>query len=137
MRLTNWRNRLEMYLAEMRRAKIAPGRVDCALFAAGGVKAVTGVDPAAEWRGHYRSFEAGLRLVRKAGFIDHIDAARYKFRSAPVAKATLGDLAVVPTPDGDALGIVAGRGDVVMVLRLAGGLGTVDLLAATEILEVR
>lgn len=101
-----WQPRLVAYLAEVGRADFAYGRNDCALFAAGAVQAMTGEDFAAEWRGRYTTLRGGLRLLRAAGHSDHVALAAAHF--PPVSRPRPGDLAVVQTADGPALGIVQG-----------------------------
>lgn len=133
MRSDKWAVVLSQYLGEVARTPFAYGRNDCALFAAGAVKAMTGVDPAAAWRGRYRTLRGGLRILRADGHDDHIAAAAALLPEVAVAMAQPGDLAVVPTPDGLALGVVQGRA--IYVLR-PDGLGLVDLLSATRAFRV-
>lgn len=109
-----WMGRLAAYVETVRREPFAYGRNDCALFVAGCVEAMTGEDPAAEMRGRYTTLTGGLRKVRQAGYIDHIDWLRALFdevtdrgRPAPHL-AQVGDIAVVQTDDGPALGLVQG-----------------------------
>lgn len=126
-RTTDWRTRLIAYLADSHAAPFRPGRHDCALFAAGAVAAMTGVDLAAHWRGRYRTLRGGLRVLRADGYADHVALADAHFEVCPVAMARAGDLAAVPGPQGLALGVVQGAR--VYVLRPE-GLATVDLLTA-------
>lgn len=133
MRLYNWESRLADYLRRVAREDFAWGRHDCALFAAGGVEAVTGEDPAAAWRGRYATRADGLRLIREAGFADHIDAATRLFPAVPRDQVLPADLAVVAQDD-PALGLV--QGALVYVLT-PGGLGLVPIEAARLILGVR
>ncbi|ARJ70082.1 DUF6950 family protein [Paracoccus contaminans] len=136
MRLYNWEARLSSYLARASREQFAWGRHDCALFAAGGVEAVTGHDPAAKWRGRYGTRAEGLRLMRAAGFVDHIDAAVQSHPPVPRGQAMPADLAIVQTDDDRALGIV--QGELVYVLPASGrGLGLVSIDRAGTILGVR
>lgn len=104
-RRTDWHQRLCTFLAETADRPFAPGRHDCALFAAGAVKAVTGRDPARGWRG-YRTVARGQVRLRQAGFEDHVALARSLFPQT--AQPMPGDLAVIETPDGPALGVVQG-----------------------------
>jgi hypothetical protein len=83
-----------------------PGRHDCALFAAGWVKIVTGRDLARGWRGRYRSLRQGQRLLEAAGHADHVALAAANLPEIPPAFAQPGDLAVL---EAEALGIVAGE----------------------------
>lgn len=109
-RLPDWRSRLIDYLADAARSPFEEGQYDCALFFAGGVQAMTGVDHAEAYRGRYSTTKGGLRILRKDGFDDHIALAAHYLPEKPVAFAAEGDGAVIPTPDGPALGIVQGEG---------------------------
>jgi len=103
-RVIGWQARLVTYMADCRARPFAPGRHDCALFAAGAVQAMTGHDPAATWRGRYQTQAGGLRLLRRAGHDDHIVLAATLFAEIPVMVAGPGDLAVIETEDSPALG---------------------------------
>lgn len=128
MRFPDWRPRLVAYMARVAPLPFRPGVHDCALFVAGAVAAMTGTDPARGWRGCYTTLRGGLRVLRRAGFADHVALVASRHRAKPVAMAQVGDIAVVPAPDGSALGIVQGAG--VYVLRPE-GLAVVPLTAAT------
>ncbi len=135
MRLVNWESRLMAYIAGVARTGFAFGQHDCALFAAGGVEAVTGDDPAHAWRGRYVSQAGGIRRLRRSGHDDHIAAARALFPKLHPSGAMLGDLAVVPSGDGlGAIGIV--QGEMIYVLR-PDGLGLLPASAGTIFLGVR
>lgn len=129
----SWRTRLGAYLADAARTPFVEGRHDCALFAAGAVLAMTGKDPAARFRGRYRTTKGGLRVLRRAGYHDHLALAEAHFEEVPPAFARVGDLAAVPGADGPALGVV--QGERIYVLRPE-GLGSVSLLQATRALRV-
>jgi hypothetical protein len=132
-RHVDWRPRLVAYLAEIARQPFAPGRNDCALFLAGGVLAMTGEDFAAPFRGRYTTPRGGLRVLRKAGFEDHVALAAHHLSERPVASAREGDGAVIPTRDGPALGIVQGAG----IYGLGpDGLVISPLLSAERVFEV-
>ena len=130
----DWLQRLNDFLAVARGRAYAPGQHDCALFAAGAVAAMTGVDLAAEWRGRYRTLRSGQRALRAAGYTDHVEFVAAHFEAIPVALAGVGDLAVIRTDDGAALGVVTGP--LVAVLRPDQGLGFVSLLAAERAFRV-
>ena len=107
------------YAADAGRRAFRPGRHDCALFAAGWVKRVTGQDFARGWRSTYRSLKRGQQLLTEAGFADHVAYAATHLPEIPPAFAQVGDLAVL----GDqAFGIVAG--EMIYCLR-SDGLGLV------------
>lgn len=136
MRLPDWRARLTAYVLASWSRPIEPGVFDCMLFGAGGVEAVTGVDLAADWRGRYTTITGGFRILKKAGYEDHIALVDAQLRRIPRAQAVVGDLAAVPGEDGAAaLGIV--QGALVYVLGSAPGLALVSLESAISCWEVR
>ena len=94
------------YAAEASARSFRPGRHDCALFAAGWVKQVTGQDFARGWRSTYRSLRRGQQLLEEAGYTDHVALAAAHLPEIAPAFAQVGDLAVL---DDQALGIVAGE----------------------------
>lgn len=108
-RLPDWRARLAAYVAPLWRTPFQPGQLDCGLFAAGAVEAVTGVDLAGELRGAYATVEDGMRLLAaRDGVRDPVEKARQRFPRIPVAQAQVGDLVALALPDGPALGVVCG-----------------------------
>lgn len=133
-RYPDWRARLTAYLAAGAREPFAYGRHDCALFAAGAVAAMTGIDLAAPFRGRYRSLRGGLRVMRAAGYADHVALAAAHLPACDPARALPGDLAVFDTPDGRALGVVQGPG--VYVLGPSGALSIMPRTAASGALTV-
>lgn len=133
-RLQDWKPRLLAFIAETAPRPLVYGQHDCALFAAGAVQAMCGVDLAAVWRGHYTTRLGGIRALRKAGFRDHIDLVERQFAAVPAAQARAGDLAVVAGDDGPALGLV--QGQMIYVLRPIGGLGLVPVAQAEKVFRV-
>ena len=132
-RLPDWQVRLVRHLCGAASAPFVPGRNDCALFAAAGVQAMTGCDLAAGWRGRYRTIRGGLRMLRRAGYADHLALVAAHFAQVAPAYAAPGDLAAVPGPDGMSLGIVQGAGIYVLT---PGGLATVSRLTAIAAWQV-
>lgn len=132
-RRPDWRARLIAYLARAAREPFAEGRHDCALFLAGGVEAMTGVDYAAPYRGRYTTTRGGLRLLRRAGFADHVALAARHLPECPPAFAAEGDGAAVETPEGPALGIVQGEG---VYVPGPAGLAVVPLTTAARAFRV-
>lgn len=129
-RLPYWQVRLTDWLTATARLPFRPGRHDCALFAAGAVRAMTGVDMARGFRG-YRTLAEGKRFLRAKGFGDHIALAASVFPISTTPHP--GDLAVVATPDGPALGVVQGRA-VYVVAPVGWSLAPLD--AAVQFFEV-
>ena len=110
MRLPDWKTHLIAYLSDAARKPYRPGVHDCALFSAGAVLAMTGVDFADGWRGRYTTLTGGLRVLRRAGFVDHVDLAAKHFEEVHPAFAHPGDLAVIASPLGPVLGVLQGEG---------------------------
>lgn len=129
-RFPDWQQRLTAYLHGIARLPLEYGRHDCALFAAGAVLAMTGVDFAADWRGRYTTRRGGLRIMRRSGYHDHVAFVRATFPPVAVAMALPGDLAVLDGADGPSLGVV--QGPSVYVLHPAGHLGVMPLTEAVE-----
>lgn len=129
----NWQASLTDYAASVAAMPFDPATHHCAFFAAGAVRAMTGVDLAAKWRGRTKTVAAGLRALRRAGFDDHVALVAAHFDEVPPAFAQVGDIAVLATEGQPALGIVAGP--VVYVLH-PHGLGTVPLTDAQRAFRV-
>lgn len=132
-RFPDWRTRLVAYLAESVRKPFQEGEHDCALFLAGGVHAMTGVDYAAPYRGRYTTTRGGLRVLRKDGFRDHVALAAHHLAEKPVAFAREGDAAVVPVEPFGALGIVQGEGVYVLTEHRLAVLPLTSALRAFEV----
>lgn len=130
-RLQDWRSRLAAWLATIAREPFAYGSHDCALFAAGAIEALTGEDAAQDWRGKYSTLQGGLKLLRRSGYADHLHLAKARFPLTQNPRA--GDLALVPVPDGVALGVVQGA---LVYVPANVGWGLVPREAAIEFLEV-
>lgn len=77
------------------------GTFDCLLYPAGWVRLVTGLDPAAGWRGRYRTAIGAARLLRREGGLLAI-ARQGMTGFAETAHAVRGDVGVVrlETADG-------------------------------------
>lgn len=67
IRAPDWEDRLSTYLDRVSQEPFAWGSHDCALFAASAVKAMSGVDPAAAFRGQYDTREGSALALREIG----------------------------------------------------------------------
>ncbi|MDR5655368.1 DUF6950 family protein [Ruixingdingia sedimenti] len=133
-RLPDWQVRLRRWLTGAAGRPIVPGQWDCCLFAAGAVEAQTGVDLAADWRGRYSTFAGGRRILRRAGYADHVALIAAHLPEAPVNMALPGDIAIVPGEEGDAGGVVQGAG--VYVLSRSGRLGVVPMTPTLRLFKL-
>lgn len=104
MRVADWERRLHDYLVDHAGARFVWGELDCCLFAAGAVEAITGVDPMPEYRGAYDSEEtakSALKTIGKGTLTKTIDA---NFKRVPVAFVHRGDVVMA----GGMLGVCIG-----------------------------
>lgn len=108
-RYEDWPARLVGVIDAAAGKPFAWGEHDCCLFACDCIKAMTGEDPAAPFRGKYRSRGEAVRALRDyAGTLE--DVARQiaeEYDAPPITegRAFRGDLALVETVLGDALAI--------------------------------
>lgn len=114
-RFDDWPERLHVFIESRRRTLFAWGSHDCALFACDGVLAITGVDLASTMRGRY-SDEASARgaITEEMGdeatledLAEGIATARFLDEIA-VALAGRGDVVLMDSPAGPALGLCVG-----------------------------
>ena len=134
-RLPDWRARLADYLETVARAPFRPGRHDCALFVAGGIRAMTGHDPAAAFRGRYRTLAEGHALLEAEG-LDLVALAESLLPEVPPIMAWPGDVAILRDQAGaPAFGLV--QGALIYVLHPGeAGLGLAPLTQAERAFRV-
>lgn len=106
-RYPDWEMRLAAYLEPLRDQPFKWGTNDCAMFAGGAVKAMTGFDPMHGLRG-YRSEAAAERVVQERGKGTLIRTVNSMFARVPVGMAHRGDLVLV---DG---GLALAMGDIAL-----------------------
>lgn len=102
-RLPDWQARLTAALMDKRHA---PG--NCAEFAADMCLAMTGIDHAAAFRGRYSTINGGLRVLRKAGYSDHVDFVQKNFEEKLLVDVVPGDIVILDGDDGPTVGVVQG-----------------------------
>jgi len=85
-----------------------PGRVDCANYAHGWYKLVTGQDIRARLGITYSTLEEGKAALRAKGYPDLAALAASHMPEIPPADAALGDIATVREGDEIILGIMGG-----------------------------
>lgn len=88
------------------------GKSDCALLAADWIHTYRGVDYAASFRGRYRTELGSKRALSRQGF-DSLEAVLSDCFGEPLSfpnMAQRGDVVLVYTQQGDAVGIVDGMG---------------------------
>lgn len=103
-RRSTWEADLSDYMTSVRDRPFEWGVHDCALFAAGAVIAITGVDPIPEYRGAYVSELGSAKALKRLG-AGTLDATLDTlFPSVPLAMAQRGDLVWYA----DSVGVVMG-----------------------------
>ena len=120
MRRSDWPERLAAVIDGARDRSFGWGVHDCCLFACDCIEAISGIDPAKDFRGRYNTMLGAYR--RMAEFIgDEIPADRLVERTAericqnhgapeiPPTTAARGDVVVVREDGRDVLGIVWSR----------------------------
>lgn len=107
VRFQDWEDRLGTYLDRVAEEPFRWGTHDCALFAASCVNAMTGVDPARDYRGTYDTGRGAAAALREHGAGTLLKTVRSWFgpeKSVHFAKR--GDLVM---RDSTAVGICVGR----------------------------
>ena len=109
-RYPDWPTRLTRFIESNLKRPLEWGVHDCALFACSASEVLTGDDPAREVRGTYASaFDAQRTLLRhfNAWNLEGL-AMRLLGDPVPTSRAKRGDIAMIHTERGPALGVVIG-----------------------------
>ena len=108
-RRDDWASRLISVIDAADNKPFAWGKQDCALFAADCVQAMTGEDFAAPFRGRYDTALGSMRALKMMGYAS-LEEYVIAVLGEPVNANTAGrgDVVMVDTPEGQALGVVAG-----------------------------
>lgn len=135
-RFVDWRRRLAAVIELRRRTPVVFGEHDCALFCADCVRAMTGVDLAAAFRGRYATVDEALTALRDAGHEDLCSFVATMLPEIKTSEARIGDVMAIPSDlTGWALGVC--NGESVTVLDAARGcLGSLDRSYATRAFRV-
>lgn len=120
MRVTNWPKELDKIIIAASRTPFEWGKHDCCLFAADCIKAITGTDPAVDFRGKYADedgatevlfYYAGGQLPEAADKI----ARAFGYEEINPRLAQRGDVALCSLPTGETMGVVSLNGRDVLV----------------------
>lgn len=103
-RLPDWEQRLADFVAGNADRPFEWGAWDCILMACAAVEAMTGVDPAAEYRGRYSDAKGAARALRELGQGTLARTVDAEFEACPVGKAGRGDLVLVDGSIGICMG---------------------------------
>ncbi|KJS43386.1 MAG: hypothetical protein VR71_10560 [Roseovarius sp. BRH_c41] len=123
---------MRQFLDARRAVAFRPSLSDCAMFAADWIAVLTGQDPAARWRGRYRSIEEGRTLLAADGFASPAEVlAPILLPGAGWMQAQTGDVAVLIEAGEEVMGIIGGGH--IHALRPGRGLGAAPLNRAIRI----
>lgn len=134
-RRADWVAALELFLRENSARPFVYGDWDCCLFVASAIEAMTGVDPAREFRGTYDSLRGAaeaMKLLYSSRTVVRVVeqiAVRYEMGELPVRFARRGDMVLIPRKRDSSPGIVAFDGARALVAGPT-GVTTVPILAA-------
>lgn len=109
----DWAERLNAAIDAVGRRRFAWGYHDCALAVCDAIQAMTGIDPARDFRGRYATREEAAAALLRWGYPDLEEAAaslafQYGFREIRPKLAQRGDIVMWDDPEvGSALGIVS------------------------------
>jgi len=107
-RLADWPTRLNDHIEEWRHKKFEWGKADCALFCLYAEKAMCGSSRFDDFIGKYRSAAGSVKALLKIGAGDLAASVGARLDEIDPIKAQRGDVALIDTPDGDALSLVIG-----------------------------
>lgn len=111
VRRPDWQDCLALAMCDAAMAPFEWGANDCCLFAANCVRAITGHDPAASYRGSYHTYLGAERFIRRAGGLVAIVQACLPDAEVPWQQARQGDVALVAQPNGEqAVAVHGGAG---------------------------
>lgn len=106
-RFPDWQRQLKEYVRSEIGKPFAFGRVDGAMFTAGAVKVMTGVDLARGYRG-YKTAQGGMRKIAAKGHKSLAGPFEVLPEISPFS-AVAGDVVLIEGSDGDCLGIMHGN----------------------------
>lgn len=112
-RVQGWEAALARFLSDRAEQPFEWGRSDCCLFACDGILALTGLDPAAWFRGRYadmRGAAAALREFSDGGALEAVAeriAREQGFDEIPLPFVQRGDCVLIETSQGAALALQA------------------------------
>jgi hypothetical protein len=115
-RLWNWQTRLSEYIVANATRPFKYGMLDCGLFLAGAIEAITGVDVAEGLRGRYRTRKKAFEAIKDMCGIATTEAIaahlaeKYGAKEVPILYAQAGDAVVLRHGRRSSLGIVAMHG---------------------------
>jgi hypothetical protein len=116
-----WQCELLRFLTATRNTRFAYGTFDCCLFACDAIKAMTGTDIAAAFRGTYTTGKAAHQLHGSVRTIAETVTTQFEMPAVPVLLAQRGDLVLIKRARDYSLGVVDLKGQIAIALRTGNG----------------
>jgi len=119
-RRENWEHFLSEFLFKRKNSSFRYGRNDCCLFVADAIEKMTGVDPAWEFRGKYKTKSGAKHLLLQFAGGNILETVKrltisYGMPEISINFAGRGDIALVNGEMGDALGVIDMTGEKVAI----------------------
>ena len=120
-RRSDWQGALDAFLRAHEERRFEYGTWDCCIFVCDAIVAMTGVDPAASYRGKYSTRAGALHAISEQLGTASIQAvaanaaAAHQMPEVPVPYAHRGDLVLIARGRDYSLGLVALNGSEVIV----------------------
>ena len=131
-RREDWPERLREYIFAASGRRFSWAGLNCCTFAAGAVKAMTDVDPAAAFKAKPKSKKAAYVAVKKYAGGDVLELARkiaeaYDMAEILPTQAQRGDVVYLESEEGGALGVVDLSGARALFIHPTEGAGAIPL----------
>lgn len=140
-RKANWQSILQNYLLIHQDTSFQYGSFDCCLFVCDCVHAMTDVDPAAGFRGNYKSRKEACEAIRRRtgrltvkAVVDTI-TAELEMPEIPVLHAQRGDVCLIKRGRDYSLGIISLSGREILAAA-ASGIVRLPFTSATKVYRV-
>lgn len=108
-RRLNWEKYLDQHIEEWRNKSFEWGKYDCALFCLYAEKAICGSSRFDDFIGQYKSAAGSVKALIKFGGGNLADTVAQRLEECDILTARRGDVALINTPEGDALSVVIGE----------------------------
>jgi hypothetical protein len=125
-RLPDWQARLDSFLRAHAHDRFVYGSWDCCLWVCSAIHAMTGVDPAQDFRDKYQSRGEAYRAIKAATGATSVQAivasitAKLQMPEIPVRRAQHGDVVLIERARDYSLGLIALNWSEIIVCRSQG-----------------
>lgn len=108
-RLADWPDRLNAHIEKWRNRKFRWGTSDCSMFVLQAEKAMCGESRFQDFVGVYSSSKGSIKALEDIGEGSLEATLDARLESISIKRAMRGDVALIETPDGDALSLIIGN----------------------------